>query len=40
MSDTKIVLDLMKEHDAITILQGTPPPGFKPDKSYNFPAGE
>ena len=25
---------------AITILQGTPPQGFKPDNSYNFPAGE
>ena len=31
---------VMKAHDAITILQGAPPPGFKPDKSYKFPAGE
>ena len=29
-----------KEHDAITIVEGTPPPNFKPDPSYKFPAGE
>jgi hypothetical protein len=29
-----------KEHDAITIVEGTPPANFKPDASYKFPAGE
>ena len=31
---------VMKPHDAITIVEGTPPAGFKPDQSYKFPAGE
>jgi hypothetical protein len=39
-ASTQFGAHVMKEHDAITILQGTPPPGFKPDKSFNFPAGE
>jgi hypothetical protein len=31
---------VMKPHDAITIVEGTPPDGFKPDPSYKFPNGE
>jgi hypothetical protein len=31
---------VMNPHDAITIVEGAPPPGFKPDQSYKFPAGE
>ncbi len=29
----------MQEHDAITIVEGKPPAGFTPDKSYKFPKG-
>jgi hypothetical protein len=31
---------VLKPHMAITLLVGTPPGNFKPDKSYAFPAGE
>jgi hypothetical protein len=31
---------VMQAHDAITIVEGKLPAGFKPDASYNFPAGE
>ena len=30
----------LHEHDAVTLLVGTIPSGFKPDESYHFPAGE
>jgi hypothetical protein len=30
----------LQAHDAITIVAGEPPADFKPDKSYQFPAGE
>ena len=30
---------VLQPHMAITLLEGTPPKGFKPAKSYNFPAG-
>ena len=31
---------VLQSHMAITLLEGTAPSGFKPAKSYNFPAGE
>jgi hypothetical protein len=31
---------VLQSHMAITLLEGTPPSGFKPAKSYKFPAGE
>ena len=31
---------VLQPHMAITLLVGTPPAGFKPAKSYKFPAGE
>lgn len=31
---------VLQSHMAITLLEGTAPKGFKPAKSYNFPAGE
>ncbi len=31
---------VLQPHDAITIVEGTPPAGFKPDASYKFPPGE
>jgi hypothetical protein len=30
----------LQSHDAVTIVAGDPPAGFKPDQSYKFPAGE
>ena len=38
--NTELGSYVMKPHDAITIVEGTPPSGFKPDPSYKFPAGE
>lgn len=37
---TKLGAYVLQPHDAITIVEGTPPAGFKPDASYKFPAGE
>jgi hypothetical protein len=31
---------VLQPHMAITLLEGSPPKGFKPAKSYNFPPGE
>jgi hypothetical protein len=31
---------VMQPHDAITIVEGTPPPGFKPDATFKFAQGE
>jgi hypothetical protein len=31
---------VLQSHMAITLLEGTPPKGFTPAKSYKFPAGE
>jgi hypothetical protein len=31
---------LLQPHDVITIVEGTPPPGFKPSKTFKFLAGE
>lgn len=31
---------VMKKHDAITVVEGTPPSGFKPAASYKFQNGE
>ncbi len=30
----------LQEHDAVTMVVGDPPAGFKPDKSFTFPSGE
>jgi hypothetical protein len=38
--NTQLGAYVLQPHDAITIVEGTPPPGFKPDTSYKFPAGE
>jgi hypothetical protein len=37
---TKLGDYVLQPHDAITIVEGTPPADFKPDASYKFPAGE
>ncbi len=37
---TKLGAYLLQPHDAITIVEGTPPAGFTPDASYTFAAGE
>jgi hypothetical protein len=37
---TKLGAYILQPHDAITIVEGAPPAGFKPDKSYKFPPGE
>jgi hypothetical protein len=31
---------ILQPHDAITIVEGTPPAGFTPDASYNWPPNE
>jgi hypothetical protein len=40
VESTKLGAYVLQPHDAITIVEGAPPAGFKPDKSYKFPAGE
>ena len=38
--NTKLGAYVLQPHDVLTIVEGTPPPGFKPDTSYPFPPGE
>jgi hypothetical protein len=38
--NTQLGAYVLQPHDALTIVEGAPPPGFKPDASYKFPAGE
>jgi hypothetical protein len=40
VESTKLGAYVLQPHDAITIVEGAPPAGFEPDKSYKFPAGE
>jgi hypothetical protein len=34
--NTQLGAYVLHEHDAVTIVEGAQPPGFKPDSSYNF----
>jgi hypothetical protein len=40
VESTKLGAYVLQPHDAITIVEGAPPAGIKPDTSYKFPAGE